>query len=230
MRQTHRIGIAEITRALAPIVVWGTIMIVAGCASGGGRAAVARPANAPDSSSIQALYESGEDREIVNRVKNSVANDATGADRWFAAQSQLRLGLRNDALNDLTELTQTSADPAVQVAAQLAIARLMNDADTLRQARAAAASYPESLLVQYELGLSYAVANDFASAARIFDACIATAPSFAYAYYQAALAYQHLERPDVMANRFERFVRLAPSAPERPEVESVLRTIAAGRQ
>src|SRR4029078_5118942 len=131
-------------------------MIVAGCASGGGRAPVARPANAPDSSSIQALYESGEDREIVNRVKNSVGNDATGADRWFAAQSQLRLGLRNDALNDLTELTQTSADPAVQVAAQLAIARLMNDAATLGQARAAAASYPESLLVQYELGLSYA--------------------------------------------------------------------------
>jgi len=32
-----------------------------------------------------------------------------------------------------------------------------------------------------------------------------------------------------MANRFDRFVRLAPNAPERPEVESVLRTIA-GRQ
>jgi hypothetical protein len=33
-----------------------------------------------------------------------------------------------------------------------------------------------------------------------------------------------------MANRFDRFVRLAPNAPERPEVESVLRTIGAGRQ
>jgi len=78
--------------------------------------------------------------------------------------------------------------------------------------------------------LSYAVRNDFASAARIFDACIAADPMFAYAYYQSALAYQHLDRPDIMANRFDRFVRLAPNAPERPEVESVLRTIAAGRQ
>jgi tetratricopeptide (TPR) repeat protein len=176
------------------------------------------------------LYESGEDREIVNRVKNSVATNVTGADRWFAAQSQLRLGLRNDAINDLTTLTQTGGDAAVQVAAQLAIARLMNDEATLGQARAAAAAYPGNLLVQYELGLSYAVRNDFASAARIFDACIATAPAFAYAYYQSALAYQHLDRPDLMANRFDRFVRLAPNAPERPEVESVLRTIAAGRQ
>jgi tetratricopeptide (TPR) repeat protein len=207
-----------------------TILIVTACASSQGRTEIARPANVPPASTIQALYESGEDREIVDKVKNSAPTAFSGADRWFAAQSQLRLGLRNDAINDLTALTQTDADPAVQVAARLAIGRLMNDEATLGQARVAAGAYPESLLVQYELGLSYAVRNDFASAARIFDMCIATAPTFAYAYYQSALAYQHLDRPDIMANRFDRFVRLAPNAPERPEVESVLRTIAAGRQ
>jgi tetratricopeptide (TPR) repeat protein len=221
---------AGITGRLESILVGLTILVVAGCASTKGRTEIARPANVPSSSTIQALYESGEDREIVNRVKSSVPNTATGADRWYAAQSQLRLGLRNDAINDLAALTQTDADPAVQVAARLAVGRLTNDETTLGQARAAAGAYPESLFVQYELGLSYAVRNDFASAARIFDVCIATAPTFAYAYYQSALAYQHLDRPDIMANRFDRFVRLAPNAPERPEVESVLRTIAAGRQ
>jgi tetratricopeptide (TPR) repeat protein len=221
---------AGITGRLESILVGLTILVVAGCASTKGRTEIARPANVSSSSTIQALYESGEDREIVNRVKSSVPNTATGADRWYAAQSQLRLGLRNDAINDLAALTQTDADPAVQVAARLAVGRLTNDETTLGQARAAAGAYPESLFVQYELGLSYAVRNDFASAARIFDVCIATAPTFAYAYYQSALAYQHLDRPDTMANRFDRFVRLAPNAPERPEVESVLRTIAAGRQ
>jgi tetratricopeptide (TPR) repeat protein len=230
VRQTHHGEIAEIAGRAASILMWATILMVAACASSRGRTDIARPANAPGSSTIQALYESGEDREIVNRVKNSVPDEASGADRWFAAQSQLRLGLRNDAINDLAALTQTSGDPAVQVAAQLAIGRLTNDEVTLGQARAAAGAFPESLFVQYELGLSYAVRNDFASAARIFEGCIATAPTFAYAYYQSALAYQHLDRPDIMANRFDRFVRLAPNAPERPEVESVLRTIAAGRQ
>ena len=230
MRQICHGEIAGIGRWLAAVVAPATILIVAACASSQGRTEIARPASAPSPSSIQALYESGEDREIVNRVKNSVPNDVTGADRWFAAQSQLRLGLRTDAINDLTALIQAGADPAVQVAAQLAIGRLTNDEVTLDRARAAAAAYPESLLVQYELGLSYAVRNDFASAARVFDNCIATAPTFAYAYYQSALAYQRLDRPDVMANRFDRFIRLAPNAPERPEVESVLRTIAAGRQ
>jgi len=229
MRQRHYGGIAGVAARLGSILVWLTILILAACASSQGRTAVARPAEAPRPS-IQALYESGEDREIVNRVKNSAGGAISGADRWFAAQSQLRLGLRSDAINDLAALTQTDADPGVQVAAQLAIGRLTNDEAKLGQAQVAAGAYPESLFVQYELGLSYAVRNDFASAARIFDGCIATAPTFAYAYYQSALAYQHLDRPDIMANRFERFVRLAPNAPERSEVESVLRTIAAGRQ
>jgi tetratricopeptide (TPR) repeat protein len=229
MRQRHYRQIAGIAGRLGSIFVWLAIVMLAGCASSQGRTAVARPAGAPRPSTIQALYESGEDREIVNRVKNGVLTAVSGEDRWFAAQSQLRLGLRNDAINDLAALTQTDADPAVQVAAQLAIGRLTNDEATLGQARAAADRYPESLFVQYELGLSYAVRNDFASAARIFDVCIATAPMFAYAYYQSALAYQHLDRADIMANRFDRFLRLAPNAPERPEVESVLRTIAAGR-
>jgi len=230
MRQRHDGEITGIARPFGTVFVWLTIVLVAACASTQGRTGIARPTNVPPSSTIQGLYESGEDREVVDRVKNSLPTAITGADRWFAAQSQLRLGLRNDAINDLTALTQADADPAVQVAAQLAIGRLTNDDATLGQARAAAGAYPESLFVQYELGLSYAVRNDFASAARIFDACIATAPAFAYAYYQSALAYQHLDRPDIMANRFDRFVRLAPNAPERPEVESLLRTIAAGRQ
>ena len=229
MRQRHQGENAGVAARLGSIFPWLTILILAACASGQGRTAVSRPAEAPRPS-IQALYESGEDREIVNRVKNSAGGGVSGTDRWFAAQSQLRLGLRNDAINDLAALTQTDADPGVQVAAQLAIGRLTNDEAKLGQAQAAAGAYPESLVAQYELGLSYAVRNDFASAARIFDVCIATAPTFAYAYYQSALAYQHLDRPDIMANRFERFVRLAPNAPERPEVESILRTIGAGRQ
>jgi len=215
---------------LGPIAVWLTVVMLAGCASGRGRTAIANPGTPAPALAVQALYESGADRELVNRVKNGVPDSVTSGDRWFAALSQLRLGLRDDALAELSALSQSASDPAVRVAAQLAVARLTNDEGLLERARAAATGYSDSPFVQYELGLSYAVRNDFASAARIFDACIATAPTFAYAYYQSALAYQRLDRADVMANRFDQFVRLAPNAPERPEVESLLRTIAAGRR
>jgi len=193
------------------------------CASGGGRARTATPAAVSPSASFQTLYESGADREVVNRAA------ATTADRWFAVQSKLRLGFRDEALGDLMALSQVPDDPAMQAAAQLAIGRLTNDDAASGDARAKAGAFPGNVFVQYELGLSYAAAGDFQSAARAFDLGIDTAPMFAYAYYQSALTYQRLNRPDVMANRLDRFARLAPNAPERPQVESILQTLSAGR-
>ena len=66
--------------------------------------------------------------------------------------------------------------------------------------------------------------GEFAAAAAAFDQCIKAHPGDAYPYYRAGLAYYEINRADLMVNRFESFVRLAPDAPERPEVESILRT------
>lgn len=212
------------------MIACAPLLMAAACASSSGRPVIATPASVSPAASFQTLYESGEDREIVDRMAARVPEAGPAADRWFAAQSKLRLGLHDDAVSDLTALTQRSDDPAMQVAAQLALGRLTNNETALREARAKAADYPANVFVQYELGVSYAMANDFVSAARAFDLCIDAAPMFAYGYYQSALTYQHLNRPDVMANRLDRFARLAPNAPERPQVDSILRTLAAGRQ
>jgi len=50
-------------------------------------------------------------------------------------------------------------------------------------------------------------------------------PTFAAAYYYAGLASSRVKRIDLMANNFGLFIKLAPNAPERPEVESILRTV-----
>ena len=54
---------------------------------------------------------------------------------------------------------------------------------------------------------------------------IALDPSFAHAYYYAGLSRYRANRPDLMAARFERFLKLAPDAPERTEVQQIMRTI-----
>lgn len=66
--------------------------------------------------------------------------------------------------------------------------------------------------------------REFAAAAKAFDQCIAADPMQAYSYYHAGLAYYEIDRPDLMAARFETFIRLAPDAPERPQVEAILKT------
>ena len=42
---------------------------------------------------------------------------------------------------------------------------------------------------------------------------------------RAAMAFYRVKRADLMAVHFERFLKLAPNAPERAEVESIMRTM-----
>jgi tetratricopeptide (TPR) repeat protein len=50
-------------------------------------------------------------------------------------------------------------------------------------------------------------------------------PNWAYAHYYAGIAYSKIKRADLTASHFQAFLRLAPQAPERGEVQSILRTL-----
>ena len=50
-------------------------------------------------------------------------------------------------------------------------------------------------------------------------------PTWAYAHYYAGLAYSKVKRVDLTERHFQAFLRLAPQAPERPGVQSILRTL-----
>ena len=77
----------------------------------------------------------------------------------------------------------------------------------------------------YQLGLVLAKREEWASAATEFDKVTELSPSNAYAYYYGGLMHYRANRPDQMAIHFDRFLKLAPDAPERPEVMSIMRTV-----
>ena len=200
----------------------GTIL-VSGCGAGSTvrvpRATVPRAIT-----SVRSLYEAGRYQEVVQAVANS-SGAVSPEDRWLAARSYLRLRQVDDARALLSEIEDANPDPAWQTVARLALAQLGENAEDFARARAETEGYPAHPFVQYQLGLALADRREFAEAARAFDRAIAADPSFAYAYYDAGLTYERLDRADVATTRFESFVRLAPEAPERPAVESVLRTM-----
>jgi tetratricopeptide (TPR) repeat protein len=168
------------------------------------------------------LYESGRYQEVVNSVNSG---ERTAQALWFAAQSSLRLGQRDEAASQFAQLPQAGGSPAWQVVSDLGQALLRDDAGEIDRARQAAAAYPSDPFVQYQLGLAHARRNDMAAAADAFDRCTQADPRFAYGYYNGGLAYDRLNRADLAIVRLEMFVRLAPEAPERPEVTSILQTV-----
>jgi tetratricopeptide (TPR) repeat protein len=77
----------------------------------------------------------------------------------------------------------------------------------------------------FGLGKSLGYINNFAGSAAAFEQAALLDANQAYAYYYAGLAYNQAKRVDLMARNFETFLRLAPTAPERARVESIMRTI-----
>ena len=198
----------------------------AGCASAPARVNAPLGGPPPSASSVQQLYESGRDDEVVSRtVSSSVGSEEI----WFGAQSFLRVGQQTGAQEQFRRLRDTAQSEGFRRAAEIALARVGGQADAAELARTAAAAFPGDAFVQFEAGVSFALQGDMAGAAAAFDAALNASPMMAYAYYQSGLAYNRLNRSDLTIARFEAFVRLAPAAPERPQVETVLRSARGGR-
>jgi tetratricopeptide (TPR) repeat protein len=78
---------------------------------------------------------------------------------------------------------------------------------------------------QYQLGLVRARRQDWREAAEAFQRAAEVNPANAYAHYYGGLMHYRAGRPDRMAIHFEQFLRLAPDAPERPEVLQIMKTV-----
>ena len=212
-------------RATRPLV-WGLavgLATIAAACGGGARPSVPRAQAPPPTASTQELFEAGRFQDALARAVAASPASLPARDTFFAAHAAVRLG--NDAAAQELFARLAGVDPAWQATARLAMAIAGGDAGALDTARVEAEQYPTHAYAQYELGLAQLGRGAFADAAQALDRSTAADASLAYAYYYAGLAYQRLDRADLMATRFETFLRLAPLAPERAEVQSVMRTL-----
>ncbi len=194
-------------------------------------------AQAPQEPTIQQLFEAGQYAPLLERVAASEAPppediylagqasrrldppDKVQARNWF-----IRLGgeetdhwtfigrSANALLGGVSE--EPDAEPAEPDPAQ-----------AVADARQAAELAPDQFFPQYHLGLTLAETKDYAGAVVAFDQAMRLNPTFAYTYYYAGYSQYQLKRVDRMANNFERFLKLAPDAPERPAISALMRSI-----
>lgn len=211
-------------------------LVVTACVSGGGGgrpvlapapSAAPVPSAAPALGDLQRLFESGHYEEVLAGVPANAETVEPQA-AHFAAHALARLDRRDAARERFERLEREAAPEAWQVVGRLAAARLASDRDGQARAEAEAAAMPDEPFVQYELGLVYLADGQAERAASAFGRTLAGAPSYAYAHYHAGLAAEQLRRASELVAHFEAFIRLAPHAPERPAVESILRTLRGG--
>ena len=175
---------------------------------------------------VRQLYDAGRYQEVV-RAAGQVAAETDKASRmqFLAAQSLAKLKDDDGARRTYARLAE-SGEPAwgaIGKSAVQVIDRQLDEAlASANQAVGQSGSVPEA---HYQRGVVLMTRKDYGDAAGAFAKAAQLDPTFAAAYYYAGLANSRIKRIDLTANNFEIFVKLAPNAPERPEVESVLRTI-----
>lgn len=175
--------------------------------------------------SPRALFEAGKYQQVVDVVM-AKGDEAQPAELYLAGHSLSRLDRPDEARDAFRRLDRgDEADPLTFVS-RSAIAVLDGNSDAaLEHARKAGELGPEHFHAQYQLGLVLSLKDQFAEAAATLEKATQIDGNDAYAHYYAGLAYNKVRRTDKMVVHLRAFATLAPHAPERPQVQTILKTI-----
>lgn len=184
---------------------------------------VTASAFAQDATQVRRLFEAGQFQQVI---ETNASPESSPDVVYMTAQSYQKVGNTEaaaEAYRRLAELPDGSPWKFIGLSGQQLMAN-QNDAarDSAQQAAGAAPDLPEA---HYQLGLVLARVQDWGAAAQAFDRAAELSPGMAYAHYYGGLSHYRANRPDRMAIHFEQFLKLAPEAPERPEVTQIMRTV-----
>ncbi len=182
----------------------------------------AAPVFAQDATRIQKMFEAGRFQQVVESVSSDSAPEAL----YTLAQSHQRLNANDQAIGIYQQLAMRGDEDAWTFVGRSGQQLLEGDADgALDSARHAVEMNGDLAEAHFQLGLVLAARQDWTQAAPEFDRVTELNPAAAYAHYYGGLMHYRAGRPDRMANHFEQFLKIAPDAPERPEVTQIMRTV-----
>ena len=179
--------------------------------------AAARPTAQDDA---RKLFESGKYQGVIERT----AKDDSPAAQYLKGLAHLRLKQPDEAKESFRRLER--ADEAWKAVGESAVTLVDGNRDgALDAARAAVERNAGLAEAQYQLGVVLEARGERPAAADAFVKATEVNPQMAYAHFYAAMNFYEAKRVDRMATYFENFLKLAPNAPERPAVESIMRTV-----
>jgi len=177
---------------------------------------------AQDAAEVRRLFEAGQYQQAIQTADAGASPEAL----FTAAQSHQKLGAAEEARGTYARLAERPEDDPWHFIG-LSGQQLLDDQtdaalESAQRAAGMAGHLPE---VHYQIGLVLAKRQDWRGAADAFDRAAELNPASAYAHYYGGLMQYRAGRPDRMAIHFEQFLKLAPEAPERPEVLQIMRTV-----
>ena len=172
----------------------------------------------------QKLFESGKYQEAIDRVK--ARPDAPQDQIYLRALAHRKLNQNDDAKEAFAALAGAPEGDVWREIGHSGTALVDGNLDAAQAAaKKAVQASGDSAPARYQLGLVESARTDLPQAAEAFAKAAELDPNMAYAHYEAGMAFYKVKRVDRMAVYFENFLKLAPNAPEKPAVQSIMRTV-----
>jgi tetratricopeptide (TPR) repeat protein len=135
---------------------------------------------------------------------------------------QSRDGDANNAFHKAADLARTRGGAEAAYYLGVAQQRLKQYDEAVTTLLTATA--PAPALIPYQIGVTRAFQQSWQAAAEQLNRAIEMDSGLAYAYYYRALVQDKLGRKDLLVNDMDRFLALAPNAPEADQARAVLRS------
>lgn len=178
-------------------------------------------ASADEQNQVQRLLERGALEEAVQEA----GGGDNGENTYLAAQALIKMNNNGGAEERFNRLRE-AGDDSWKAIGESGSKLIAGDADGALQAASRAVSANDgNPYAHYQVGLSAYRKNDFQRAVQAFSNALERKSDLAYAHFYAGQAAQKLKQTPKMAEHFQAFLRLAPEAPERQAVQSVLRSL-----
>ena len=170
---------------------------------------------------VQKLFEAGQFQQVIEKTPDEAPPDAL----YRKALAQRKLDQNDPAKETLGRLAGAGeAWSAVGESGRLLIEGNLDGALEAAK-KAIAQGGGELAYAHYQLGLVHDARGENAEAAAAFARAVELNPQMAYAHFMAGMSFYKAKRVDKMAVYFENFLKLAPNAPERPAVLSIMKTV-----
>ena len=157
--------------------------------------------------------------ELDKHPENARAHELIG----LAYLKQNRVNEAEKEAQRAVELSQDSASAHVALA-RVAIARQNWNLASSSLAKASERDSGNSEIALYK-GSLFLAKKEYKSAVDTLTPYVASNPDEPYGHYYLGLSHYGMKKPDKMVEQFQRFLELAPKAPEAARVESLLRSV-----
>lgn len=163
--------------------------------------------------------------DAVNRLKKATElapSDASA--QVYLGEALLRArrnGEADAAFRKASELSQGQGGDGLYYmgVAQIRLKQYDQAVETLERARS---QNPGNAMVPFQIGVARAFQEQWGQAAEQLSKALEINPGLAYGYFYRGLAYDKLNRKDLLVNDLERFLSIAPNAPEADRARAVL--------